>query len=169
MEQELVLMVGSLRGEVLANEDWNAQVATLRREATPVVALQCDPLPVILLETAQAPQVRALIRPWQAEEAVPAQWAVWCTVLTPDLGLAESFLLVSRVAPRPGRWMLHFPLPYQQAVLEAIERTGTLGLVAEPEAAVVWMPVPTSELRAHLDQLHRFQHGEGEEGAPCTN
>jgi hypothetical protein len=171
MEQAPAVMIGILQGEYLADEDWNAQVARMKREALPVVVLRCDPRPVVLLEAAPEAAVLDLVGPLRAKGGVSAPWTVWCTVFTPDRGHAESFLLVTRAAPLSGRWILHFSLPRHQAVLDAIARTCTLGIVAAPEAAVAWMPVPTPELRTHLAHLRRFQHGNPHQGAEasCTN
>jgi hypothetical protein len=159
MENPLVMLMGILRGDVCLSDDWKAQVETIKREAIPVIAVRCDPLPAVLLDVKKRVDVPDLIRTLKAVGRAPEHWVVWCSLLTPDLSIAESFLLVNLTIPVPYHFILRFHLLRHRSVLEAIERTGKLGIFADPETEVTLVQVNVPELREHLAQLHRFQQG----------
>ena len=157
MENPLIILMGILRSDACLSEDWKAQVETIKREAIPVVAVRCDPLPAVLLDVEKRADVPDLIRTLKAAGSTPEHWVVWCSLLTPDLSIAESFLLVNLTAPVQCVFILRFHLLRHQSVLETIQRTGKLGIFADPGTEVVLVQVNAPELREHLAQLHQLQ------------
>jgi len=157
MEHNVVVMMGTLRGEGLNVEEWKEQIAMLKREAIPAIAMRNAPTPAVLLDAEQRTVVADLIQTLQAQGAASAYWSVWCSLLTPDLSVAESFLLVQIMQPIPYRFSLRFHMLRHLPVLEAIAASGTLSIFAAQEYELMKLAVALPELPMHLAQLHLFQ------------
>lgn len=165
MKDSLVVLMGILRGDERLNEEWKEQVEMIKREAIPVVAIRRDPLPAVLLDREKRSEVEVLIQTLKkAGGDAPAYWVVWCSLLTQNLDIAESFLLVNVTHPVPYRFTLRFHLLRHLSVLEAIEQTGRLGIFVDPQTEVIVVDAAAPELESHLAQVRLFQQQQAKKG-----
>lgn len=159
MQASLLVMSGTSLEQMPFNAGWKEHIHEMVYKAIPVFAVQVHPYPVLDLccERRRSPDVQALQNLLRNREQVEQLLQVWCTFVTTDDSLAESFLLIAT----PGIDGHQFSLRFQHArhldVLEAIEKTGQLALVTAPGDDPVLLKSNVPDVHVHLDRIRTFR------------
>src|SRR5437016_105172 len=132
MDDSLIVMVGIGRMDASLSPEWIEKIETMKREALPMVAVRSEPIPSVLLDSHQAPEMRDLIRALQSKAHAPEYLVVWCALIASNLSIADTFLLVNMTKPIVCRFTLRFHLIRHRAALEMIDQTKKLAIFVEP-------------------------------------
>ncbi len=146
-------------GETVLRSFWQEQIAFLYHEAHSFQVLKTGSIPTIILDTDEHSDVLNLLSPTNAELQL---WPNWCTFLTLNQHIRESFLLISIIkieitdqgrTHQSQRLVLRFKLPQQLEVLESIERAGKLILRIPSTREESMIVFDDCELTLHLDHI----------------
>jgi hypothetical protein len=83
--------------------------------------------------------------------------------LTPDLAVAETYLLLPIQHPTGGQLVVRFALAAQQPFLRSVEQAGAIRITADPLSDPIPFHLHTPELRDHLAAARTFGQGERKE------
>ncbi|MBA2680549.1 MAG: hypothetical protein H0U76_19405 [Ktedonobacteraceae bacterium] len=147
----LHIVSGFWAGETSHVDYWKEQVETLKRDAIPFQVLSPSPVPSIQLDVSGYPLLPHLL---DATSPTLEMWPTWCTFMTADLDISDTFLLLSVYNRQRCQFALHFQHRQHIPFLEAIEQTQQLklSLSAHEPSCIVHFYDP--ELVVHLEKIY---------------
>ncbi len=145
----LHILSGFSVGETALVDYWREQVETVKRDAVPFQVLSSSLIPSILLDVRKHSLPSTL---FDATSSGLELWADWCTFMTPELDISDTFLFLSIYNRQRCRFVLRFQHHQHIPLLEAIEQTRQLKLTLSSYEYSV--PFYNSELPVHLKKIH---------------
>ncbi|GCE06797.1 hypothetical protein [Dictyobacter aurantiacus] len=130
---------------------WQQQLATLKQEAIPFRFLPDAPQPTLLLDIEQHPRLPGLL---EHHDDAFDYWPSWCTYMTADQHLSDTFLFLSVSHHENYRLILRFEHSQHFAYLEQIAQANRLILAIEPQSACYTVSLDEARLTGHLDVIN---------------
>lgn len=156
MDDSLIVMVGIGRVDASLSPDWVEKLESMKREAIPIVAVRGEPIPSVLLEAQQTPEVQELINALSTGHT-PEYFVVWCALIASNLSIADTLLLINMIKPIDRRLTLRFHLIRHREALEMINRLKKLAIFTEPTKELLILDVNVPDLQAQLEQVSLYQ------------
>ena len=123
----------------------------MKRDAVPFQVLPPSPIPSVLLDTREHPLLPHLL---DASSPLLEMWPTWCTFMTADLDMSDTFLLLSVYNRQRCQFALHFQHRQHIPFLEAIEQTQQLELRVSAHERNVIVQFHDPELVVHLGKIY---------------
>ena len=148
-------------GETTLSHFWQEQITMLQQDALPFQQKVFGSVPTLTLdtETSLAPLFD------YTEHGQVEQWPTWCTFISMQKGLSETFLLLSltcrneamRESQSPTIQKYQLVLRFQHqlylSLLEAIEQAGQVVVYDSSESKKLTIPFLVPELSLHLNYI----------------
>lgn len=138
---------------------WRQQIEKAVYDALPICMIRLDPLPMISLQVERRwrPELQMLVKTLQEQDDPSALLTVWSTFFASDPSIGESFLLICTAGSAARQWTLRFQHACHWQMLEAIERSGQIALVAASGREPVILRLAQADLHLHLDRIRAYQ------------
>ncbi len=146
-------------GQTTLNDFWCEQITSLRQRALAFQAYSLDPVPSITRTTEAYLHGSGL---FDSESTTLDIWPTWCSFLTSNGNVCESFLLLSIVKPerisrtggsRKYQLVFRFHYPEHLDLMENIERARKLVLRTSSPGVERVVPFYELELANHLEYI----------------
>lgn len=141
-------------GKTVLSSYWQEQIAFLKQQAIPFQIQGLEPLPSFELAIDASTQLNMLREP---KGTMVECWPTWCTFLTENRQISDSFLLISMMIDTGVRQhtniTLRFRHPKQLFLMEAIEQAEELSLCTSSARRAYSIPLDKSELSLHLEYI----------------
>ncbi len=146
-------------GQTILNDFWCEQITGLRQRALAFQAYSLDPVPSITRTTEAYLHGSGL---FDLADTPLDIWPTWCSFLTRNRSVCESFLLLSIIKPdvisetggsRKYQLVFRFHYPEHLALLESIEGARKLVLRTSSPGVERVVPFYELELANHLEYI----------------
>jgi len=146
-------------GQTTLNDSWCEQITSLRQRALAFQAFSLNPVPSITRTTEAYLHGSGL---FNVSNTALDIWPTWCSFLTSNRSVCESFLLLSIVTPemisktrgsRKYQLVFRFHYPEHLALLESIKRARKLVLRTSSPGVECVIPFYEPELANHLEYI----------------
>ena len=146
-------------GQTTLNDFWCEQITSLRQKALAFQEWRSDPVPSITRTTEAFLHGSGL---FDSESTTLDIWSTWCSFLTSNGNVCESFLLLSVVKPemisttrvsRKYQLVFRFQYPHYLDLVESMERARKLVLRTSFPGVELVVPLYELELVNHLEYI----------------
>ncbi len=144
-------------GETNLTDFWRERLDQLKRDATPFQVVAGEEGPAIRLEVQEQSRLAQSLMP---ECDTFELWPTWCTFMTRDFSICETFLLLG--VGRGDHWLVvRFEHERQMPLLCAIEETKQLELSCSSGEKLCTVRFADPELSEQLAEMKRIYAGKG--------
>ena len=149
----LYIMSNFAVGKATLTHFWHDTIARITRDSVPFHASTDHFIPIIFLEIDEKSRLAQQLQP---ECATFELWPTWCTFITGDFRLSETFLFLS-ISNKTNDWLhLRFQHEKQLALLCAIEAAQQMKLCLPSGKELCTVPLYDPELSVHIEQMKQI-------------